>query len=289
MAAEPELVVDSKSVLGEGPVWHGNAFHWVDIDGELLNRWDPVTSEVRSWPIGQKIGCAVPSTDGRWVAGTHQGLVWVDLAAGAVEPVCDPEADRPNSRFNDGKCDPAGRFWAGTMSMRGEGPVGALYRLDTDLECHRVVEGIGTSNGLAWSADGSTFYYIDTPTHCVDAFDYDMATGGIANRRTVFTFAEENENPDGMSIDVEGRLWVALWGGWAVVCVDPAKGEVIDRISIPVERVTSCCFGGEDLRDLYITTARVGLAEQRKAEQPHAGSVFRKRMDVAGPPCVLFG
>jgi len=289
MTTELELVVDSRSILGEGPVWHDDAFFWVDIDGELLNRWDPATGATRSWTIGQKIGCAVPLTDGRWIAGLHHGLAWIDLESGSVETICDPEADRSNSRFNDGKCDPAGRLWAGTMSMQKEGPVGALYRLDPNLECLRMVEGIGTSNGLVWSADGGTFYYIDTPTHRVDAFDYDLATGGIANRRPVIEFAGENENPDGMTIDREGRLWVALWGGWSIVCVDPARGEVIGRISVPVERVTSCCFGGEGFRDLYITTARVGVTEEEGAEQPHAGSVFRKRMDVAGSPCCQYG
>jgi sugar lactone lactonase YvrE len=285
MATELERVVDCRSALGEGPVWHEGAFHWVDIDGELFNRWDPATGETQSWAIGQKIGCAVPSKDGRWVAGTHHGLAWLDLDSGAVEPICDPEADRHDNRFNDGKCDPAGRLWAGTMSMRGEGPVGALYSLGPELVCRRMVEGIGTSNGLAWSTDGGIFYYIDTPTRRVDAFDYDMESGDLGERRTVIAFAGANENPDGMSIDAEGRLWVALWGGWSVVCVDPARGEIIDRIAVPVERVTSCCFGGDDLRDLYITTARVGLTDEQRAEQRDAGSVFRARMDVPGTSC----
>ncbi len=288
MATELELVVDCRSVLGEGPVWHNGAFYWVDIDGELLNRWDPATGETQAWTISQKIGCAVPSTDGRWVVGAHHGLAWLDLVTGSVEPICDPETDRPNSRFNDGKCGPDGRLWTGTMSMQGEGAAGALYCLGPDLACRRMVEGIGTSNGLAWSADGETFYYIDTPTRRVDAFGYDMDSGDLGDRRTIIAFAGDNENPDGMSIDAEGRLWVALWGGWSVVCVDPAQGKIIDRIAVPVERVTSCCFGGEDLRDLYITTARVGVTEEQQTEQPHAGSVFRRRMNVPGTPCCLY-
>ncbi len=289
MAAEVELILDCQSMLGEGPVWHEGAFYWVDIEGETLNRMAPDGGDAKSWNVGQKIGCAVPAADGRWVGGMHHGLAWIDLAAGETEPICDPEADRPNSRFNDGKCDPAGRLWAGTMSMKGEGPVGALYRIESDGACARMVEGITTSNGLAWSSDRKTFYYIDTPTQRVDAFDYDVDTGDLSNRRTVISI-EGGGRPDGMCIDAEDHLWVALWEGFGLLRINPATGEVVDRLSVPVARVTSCCFGGADYRDLYITTARVGLSEkERRTEQPHAGSVFRVRLPVGGPPCVVFG
>jgi sugar lactone lactonase YvrE len=203
--------------------------------------------------------------------------------------IADPEAHLPGNRFNDGKCDPAGRFWAGTMRI-AEDQVGAgsLYCLDRDLTVRKMWEGITIANGIAWSSDAKTMYYIDTPTCAVAAFDYDLATGSIANRREIIRTPKEAGFPDGMTIDAEGMLWVAYWQGWRVVRWDPSTGEMLATVELPVERVTAPWFGGPNLDELYITTARIGLSDEARAQQPLAGSLFRARVGVAGLPAFEF-
>jgi sugar lactone lactonase YvrE len=189
--------------------------------------------------------------------------------------------------MNDGKCDRAGRFWAGTMAMK-EGPgAGSLYRLDTDHSVHTMVTGVTISNGLCWSLDDKQMYYIDTPLGRVDVFDFDAPSGAIKNRRTLFEIPKENGAPDGMTIDEDGCLWVAHWGGGAVRRYT-TKGVVDQTIELPASRVTSCMFGGSDLRDLYITTASIGLTPEQQREQPHAGGIFVSRTGVTGTPGYLF-
>jgi sugar lactone lactonase YvrE len=286
METDVELVLDARAELAESPVWHQGALTWCDIERGTLHRWSE-RGERQTWDLGQKTSAVAPADDGRWIAAGQHGLALVDLASGRRELIADPEADRPENRFNDGKCDPAGRFWAGTIN-RDRAPLAALYRLDADLTCRRILDGVINSNGLAWSEDRRTMYYIDTGTRRVDAFDYELATGGISSRRTVIDLAGEGASPDGMTIDRQGRLWVALWRGGAVVRIDPLRRAVTDRIRLPVTRVSSCCFGGAQLDELFITTARSGLAPDELARQPHAGGIFRARPGVAGFPTSVF-
>jgi sugar lactone lactonase YvrE len=285
-----ELILDGKAALGEGAIWDSRRrrLYWVDIAAGDVHLFDPVTGADRSLALGQSVGTVVPSRGGALLVAMHHGFARLDPESGALTPLCDPERDRPDNRFNDGKCDPAGRFWAGTISMKREQGVCALYRLDADLTVTRMVEGVTNSNGICWSLDAATLYYIDTPTGRVDAFDYDVGTGAIANRRPAIVVPAELGHPDGMTIDAEGMLWVCLWNGWGVSRWNPATGERIGMLQVPASQVTSCAFGGPDLRDLYITTARKNIAETDLTGQPHAGGLFRARPDVRGIPAFEF-
>ena len=189
--------------------------------------------------------------------------------------------------MNDGKCDPQGRLWAGSMAYDARPGAGALYRLDGDLTVHEIVQAVTISNGLAWTPDGTTMYYIDTPTGRVDAFDADPATGAITGRRPWVGIPEAAGGPDGMTIDDEGCLWVALWGGSAVHRYAP-DGRLDTVVSLPCRQVTSCAFGGAGLDELYITSSSLGLSAEEIAAQPLAGQLFLLRPGVTGPAAVAF-
>ncbi len=281
---QAEAINVEKSALGEGPLWlpESGQLVWVDIEGMKIRMWNPKTREEGSVSVGQRIGAVVRASDGRMVCALEHGFYFLDLTTGELEPIVDPEAHLPGNRFNDGKCDPAGRFWAGTMPKSEDAPEGSLYRLDTDGSVHRMVGEISCSNGLGWSLDGRTMYYIDTGTRRVDRFDYDAASGNISNRRVVANIPVDQGFPDGMTVDAEGKLWVAHWGGYAVSRFDPDTGECLERIELPVSQVTSCCFGGDDLDELYITSASVGLSEEQLRQEPLAGSLFVYKPGVKG-------
>jgi sugar lactone lactonase YvrE len=265
-----------QSLLGEGPVWdeQQQGIFWLDILNGLIHCYHPLTEAYRRWSVPGMVGAISLCQDGRLIAALQTGFAFVDLETGVVEPIVDPESHLPDNRFNDGKCDPAGRFWAGTMSLSGKTGAGNLYVLDSDLQFTRKLSGVSISNGLTWTPDARTMYYIDTPTQAVAAFDYDPATAEIANLRTVIEIPEKEGFPDGMTIDTEGKLWIAHWDGWQVARWDPLSGEKLSSIRLPAARITSCTFGGEKLQDLYITTAREGLSAKQLAEQPLAGNLF---------------
>ena len=280
----------SNAVLGEGPVWDAarQRLWWVDIERCELHSLDPAANEDRVWKLPHRIGFAVPTTRGNLIVGTQRGLARFAPDSGALTPFADPEKELPANRFNDAKCDPAGRLWAGTMAISEEPGRGSLYRVDAPLSIARMVENVSISNGLAWSLDGRTMFYIDSPTRRVDGFDFDPASGALANRRTVIEVADGF--PDGMCIDAAGNLWVALWGGWGVACFDPRTGMQVAKIEVPVADVTSCCFGGDEWDELFITTASRDLDVAGHARQPLAGSIFVAKLGVAGPPtqlCIL--
>jgi len=284
MELRVEALCVGTSILGEGPLWlpESKQLIWVDIEGKRLNFYTPMSGAQKSIQLDQRIGAVVQSEDGRLVCALENGFYYLDLKTETLQTIANPESHLPNNRFNDGKCDPAGRFWAGTMPMTNGGPHGALYRLDGDGSVHKMLEDIGCSNGLGWSLDGTTMYYIDTDTRRVDRFDYDALSGKIENRKTIVSFSKEWGYPDGMTVDEEGMLWVAHWNGSAVSRFDPTTGERIARIELPVSLVTSCCFGGENLDELYITTARIGLSEEQLQREPLAGSVFVCKPGVRG-------
>lgn len=274
---EAECIHAGGTVLGEGPFWDGAELGYVDIERREIHRLNPVTGVDRAWPLPQRVGFAIPSTRGDLIVGTESGLGRFDPDTGTLTPVTDPERNQPGNRFNDAKCDPDGRLWAGTMAL-DEGPErGSLYRIDGHWKVTRQVERISISNGLAWSSDGRVMYYIDSPTRQVDAFDF--CDGGISNRRTVVTITDGY--PDGMSVDAAGNLWIALWGGWGVACHDPRTGERLAIVKLPVSAVTSCCFGDGDA--LFITCASRDLDATGRAQQPLAGGIFRARVGAVAP------
>ena len=284
-----ECVLDAKAVLGEGPVWREETqdLVWVDIESARVCCFNPATGENETWDVGEKPGLAVPTKRGDLILGTSVGFVRLDLASGVLSPIIDPEQDLPNNRFNDGKVDPEGRLWAGTMGMDEAPNVGSFYRLNRNLSVDKLFDRVSISNGLAWTSDQETFYYIDSPTRRVDVFNCDMAAGTVSNRQTAFELPDGMGYPDGMCIDNEGMLWVALWQGWGVARFTPG-GALLAKVEVPVECVTSCCFGGENWDELYITTSSRDLDEAGRAAQPLAGGVFRCRTGIGGPPTNLF-
>ncbi len=285
------LILDAQATLGEGPIWDAREgiLWWIDINEQRLHRFDPTTNQNQSFDVGQRVGTVVPRARGGLMLAVENGFAAYDPVTRQLTIVADPEAHLPGNRFNDGKCDPAGRFWAGTLQIvEQDMTAGALYCLYPDGRVESRVSQVGISNGIVWSSDKKTMYYIDSPTRRVDAFDYDNKTGEISERRTVIRLADDLGYPDGMAIDAEDRLWVALWSGWGVARFDPATGELLQKIEVPAEQVTACAFGGPELKDLYITTARRGLEGSALDDQPHAGGLFHIRVDVAGQPAVAY-
>lgn len=292
MALTAELFLDTKSKLGEGPIWDAQKqmLLWVNILDHLVLITDPASGETRSIDVGQMVGTVVPHGEDSVMLALHHGFARLDLESEELTFLSDPEADLPHNRFNDGKCDPAGRFWAGTMGVGdSRGASGSLYRMDVDHTVHKMFDDVTTSNGIVWSHDNRTMYYIDTPLGRVDAFDYDHASGNISNRRTAVTIPDGQGYPDGMTIDADGNLWVAHWGGHRISCWDPQKGELLETVMVPAPQVTACAFGGPQLDQLYITTARNGLDDATLAEYPHAGGVFLATPNVHGVPAFAFG
>lgn len=271
-----EVVCEIKSELGEGPVWDGprGLISWVDILNGLIHEWSPENRTHRTIRVGQMIGAMAVCTDGNYVAALQNGFAFVDRRTGEVDFITDPEKNLPNNRFNDGKCDPSGRFWAGTLPFSEDMPAGSLYMLDKDRSVTIKEDTITISNGLAWSLKDRAFYFIDTPTLKVVRYDYDDHTGHIAHKTTVIHIPREAGFPDGMTIDDEGMLWIAHWGGWQVTRWNPVTGRQLTSFKLPVSNVTSCTFGGDTLEDLYITSARKGLNETELGKQPLAGSLF---------------
>ncbi|OGX83838.1 SMP-30/gluconolactonase/LRE family protein [Hymenobacter glacialis] len=288
---EAHAVLHAQAALGEGAVWNPTTqqLYWVDIEGHALHVFDPATGQDSSFPTGARVGTAVPMRNGNVLLALQTGIHELDLRTGHLKLLANPLTDS-NLRFNDGKCDPAGRFWVGTFHMEQRPHAGTLYRFDPDGSLHVMLRGITNSNGIAWSLDHRTMYYIDTPTLTVQAFDYDNATGSIANPRVVIRFPEDEDGlPDGMTIDAEGKLWVALWCGAAVHRYDPGTGALLQQITVPAPFTSSCAFGGPDLATLYITTARDGFTPEQHEQYPLAGNVFAAVPGVAGVPACFFG
>ncbi|MEP7355756.1 MAG: SMP-30/gluconolactonase/LRE family protein [Anaerolineales bacterium] len=286
MTDSVELILDAKSLHGEGPIWHAPSqrLYWVNISQGEVHVFDPRTGADRTIQVGQPVGTVVARRSGGLMVAVKRGFASLDLETEALTLVGDPALDLRENRFNDGKCDPAGRFWAGTMTENSPTihGAGSLYCLDVNHTVTRRLTGVSISNGLAWSQDKRTMYFIDSLAHSVDAFDYDDATGAIGNRRVAITIAADQGIPDGMTMDAEGMLWVAQWGGSRVCRWDPADGRLLETIKVPASQASACAFGGPNLDELYITSARIGLDEAALAGQPHAGGIFMVKPGVRG-------
>jgi sugar lactone lactonase YvrE len=285
----PELVLDAHAELAEGPVWLASTGEllWVDIEPGDVHWLDPGTGADRSQNVGDPVGAAVPDRSGGLLLALPRRIS--RLRAGAQEPeqVVSLPGD-PDHRMNDAKCDRRGRLWAGSTTEAEEAARGTLYRIDPDLQATEVLDGITVSNGIDWSPDDSRMYYIDSPTRRIDVLDYDIATGTATNRRALHELADDVPGlPDGMCVDSEGTLWVALWGGSRVLGLTP-EGAVHTQIDLPTNQVTSVAFGGADLRTLFITSAAFGLDAQTLAAEPLAGGIFALDVGVAGLPTTLF-
>ena len=221
------------------------------------------------------IGAAVLCKDGNFLTALKNGFGFADRESHEITMVANPESNIPGNRFNDGKCGPDSRFWAGTMSHTDEPEKGSLYLFDTDYSVTKKIDYVSISNGMAWSADHQTFYYIDTPTFTVVAYDFDKTTGEISRKRVIINITKEDGSPDGMTIDGEGMLWIAHWDGWQITRWDPHKGEKLFSFRMPTARITSCAFGGNEFEDLYITSARTGLTRSSISQPAFSRIIIR--------------
>jgi sugar lactone lactonase YvrE len=277
----------ASDILGEGPVWdvQEQALYWVDIRGPALRRLDGASATVKSWPMPEMVGSMAVRAAGGVLVALRSALALFDPASGRFERVAAPEAQLDGHRFNDGKCDRQGRFWAGTMHDVTRDPVGTLYRLDA-RGCVAMEPGIRIPNSLCWSPDGRTMYFADSLLRTVFAYPFDPDSGELGARR-VFATVEAPAIPDGATVDRDGFVWCAHYDGWRVVRFAP-DGRIDRVLELPVQRPTSCQFGGPGLDTLYITTARQKLTPQELAGQPLAGALLALDLDVTGLPETRF-
>lgn len=285
--SEAVCVADVKAVLGEGPVWveGEQALYWVDIPEKRVFRWSE-GGGTRTLDSPAHICSLAPRAGGGFIGAGYDGFLAFDFEDGRVDPLADPEPERESNRFNDGKVDREGRFWAGTMDRHERQASGALYRLDPDLAWTRVDDGYRVTNGPAFSLDGRTMYHTDSALQRIYAFDL-AGDGGASNRRLFAQFREGEGYPDGMAVDSEDCLWVAFWDGWCVRRLSP-RGERLAEIRLPVQRPTSCAFGGAGYGRLFITSASRGLDSNSLEAQPQAGGLFTVSPGVQGVAEALF-
>jgi sugar lactone lactonase YvrE len=282
-----QSVLPARARLGEGPVWDAEhqQLYWVDIYNHRVHQFVPATGDDRYFDVGDLVSAIVLAGSNRLLLALSNRLVYLHLATGTITPLCQLAFPDSTSRCNDGKCDPQGRFWIGSISETTGQAV--LYRYDPDGTLHLMETGLTISNGLGWSPDGTTFYLTDSPERKIYAYDFDPATGGIENRRILIDLGDEAVEPDGLTVDAQGNIWSALWDGWCVVCFSPT-GIELQRVKLPVQRPTSVTFGGADLSDLYITSASVGLSQQEIQQGFYAGDLFRLSIDATGLPTQSF-
>ena len=274
-------------MTGESPLWDHRieCLLWTDIQRGHLHCFNPKDGSDSLADLGQQVARVLPAEHGGWIVGGAEGVFGLPHFGADLELVWPLEADVPENRCNDGACDPQGRLWMGTMSLERTSGAGSLYRLQSTpsgMRCDRVLTGLTISNGIGWSPDGELMYFVDSPAPRIDVFDFDGESGGIGNRR-VFVEVEEALVPDGLTVDAEGRVWVAVHRSGEVRCYSPA-GAVEVVVELPVTTPTSCTFGGATLSDLYITTASWRLSPEEQARQTLAGSLFRCTVDATGRP-----
>jgi sugar lactone lactonase YvrE len=284
-----ELVVDAHASVGEGPVWDAGrgVLWWVDITAGLVHRFDPHEGIDAAILVGASVGCVALRGDGSLLVALPDRLSVLDPERGTVEKLLDLP-DGQGIRSNDGKCDPAGRLWLGRMADNATAGRGSLLRVDPDLAVVPVTSGLTIPNGLGWSEDGRTMYFVDSPCCEVRRYEYDLATGRMGDGRRLIAFPDDGSVPDGLTLDAEGCIWVARWAAGCVVRVAP-DGELLERIDFPVSQTTSCAFGGDDLGDLYVTSAHEDFGPGDFAREPLAGGLFRCRPGVGGHAPARFG
>ena len=275
---QAELLLDAKATLGEGPAWDSKTqtLYWLDILEKRIYADTRILAQ-----LDDLVCCIAPRKNGNLLLGTRLGFADLNPDSVQLTVLAALDSELPTNRLNDGKCDPAGRLLAGTMDMNEKDPNGALYSFD-GKNSTRLLDKVTISNGLAWSVDYKTFYYIDTPTREVKAFDYDLATGQIANPRVAIHIPESLGWPDGMTSDTDGNLWIALWGGAQVTKWNPSTGKLLEQIPVPALQTSSCVFGGKDMNELYITSARKSMSETDLKKYPLSGGLFKVITNVVG-------
>ena len=289
MADQWRIAHAADDLIGEGPCWHGasGSLLWTDIAGSRIHRLHPATGEVWTRGLQQMAGAVLPRSAGGLALCLQDGVYLTDSDEGEPRLLAAIEPDDATTRLNDVKTDRAGRLWGGTMALDARTDAGAFYRIAADGTVTPVASPVTISNGIEWSPDGSRMYYIDTATHRMDVFDFDLDAGAASGRRPFIDFDPALGLPDGMTVDADGGLWVAFYDGWAVRRFGP-DGQLDRSIELPAARTTSCAFGGADLDQLFVTSARDGLTEGQLAQQPHAGSLFVIEPGVRGLPVAPF-
>ncbi|XP_073470696.1 regucalcin isoform X1 [Aquarana catesbeiana] len=291
-----ECVVTEKYKIGESPVWEDKegVLVYVDITGQKVCRWNPNTKVIQTVNLKEPVGSVALRKSGGYVIATGTTFAALNWEDQSVTTLARVDEDKPNNRFNDGKVDPEGRFFAGTMSQEIRPAVvernqGSLFTLYPDHSVVKHFDMVDISNGIDWSLDHKTLYYIDSLSFAVDALDYDVKTGKTSNRRHVYKLQQDEGIPDGMCIDSEGKLWVACYNGGRVIRVDPEAGKVIQTVKLPVDKTTSCCFGGKDYSEMYVTSACEGMDEELAARQPQSGAIYKiTGLGVKGIPPTEF-
>jgi sugar lactone lactonase YvrE len=284
-AAEIECVLAVPALLGESPVWchESRVLYWVDIKEPAIHRLDPATGACRTWPMPEDVGSLALRESGGAIAALRSGFAAVDFCTGDVHKLTCLNLATPDMRFNDGRCDRRGRFWAGTLHENRLRGTASLYRLDPDCRCTQVIDGLTVSNGLAWSPDNRTMYFADSWTRTIFHCDFDLDSGTPYNQRVFAEVPAGSGVPDGATVDAEGFLWSANFDGSCITRYAP-DGSIDRVIPMPVQRPTSCAFGGEDFRILYVTSASLNLTEEQLMAAPLAGSVFAVDTGFKGLP-----
>jgi sugar lactone lactonase YvrE len=284
----PQNVFDARARLGECPLWDAadQKLFWVDVYNHRVHQFDPATGQGRYFNTGEVVSAIAPASPGHLLIALKESLAQLNTQTGDIKPLVQLQlSSRVDSRCNDGKCDPQGRFWIGTVSDTPE--KAALYRYDPDGSLHEMETGLTIANGLGWSPDGNTFYLTDSFQHKIYAYDFEPKTGSISNRRVLVDLTDEAVEPDGLTIDAQGNIWSALWDGWAIACFN-STGKQLFRVKMPVPRPTSVTFGGQNLSDLYITSASVGLSQKEIQLSYMAGDLFRFPTQAKGLPTYAF-
>jgi len=278
-------VVACQNRLGEGPLWHPDekALYWVDIEGKKIQRYYPVSGKYEAFDTPLRVTLLAFRENGGAVCATENGFHFWERETNAFTFISDPEAGKEGARFNDGKSDRAGRLWAGTM--RPSDATSALYRMDADLSVRKILDGITISNGIGWSPDNRTMYYVDSLRYVMYVVDYDLANGAATNQRPFLELDADYGTPDGLTVDSQGYVWCAIYGGWKVIRIDPT-GEICEEVPMPVSQPSSCMFGGKNLDTLFITSISDGIEDP--AKEPMAGDLFALKPGVEGLPEARF-
>ncbi|WP_406685175.1 SMP-30/gluconolactonase/LRE family protein [Seonamhaeicola sp. MEBiC1930] len=285
-----ELEYEIPAQLGEGAFWNYKTqeLYWIDIESKKVNIYNPNTKLNRVFETNSRVGTIVPTDKKDVLIALEDGVYNLNINSGECTPFTKMKNELIGCRLNDGKCDPSGRFWVGSMHFQQEEGKANLYMVNAEGELENKKERVTISNGIVWTSDKKTMYYIDTPTSEIKAYDYDDETGNISNERVAVTIPLELGFPDGMTIDDENMLWVGMWNGNAVIRFNPNTGEILQTIEVPAHNVTSCAFGGENLEILYITTASLDMTDEEQKNYPLSGSVFKVIPGVKGVESSFF-
>ena len=281
---EPKIILECNCFLGESPYWHktSNSFFWVDIEGGILYKYHMTTKETKHWKFNHKLSLVIEGDNDNLILALDLKIASFDLITEKLEWLSKLDGNGIVHRFNDGKCDDKGTLWIGALNKIFEPNSGSLYSVGKEMKFKKHIDNLTISNGIAWTEDNKTMYFIDSPTQQVRAYDFDSINNKITFQKIVIQVPKDLGSPDGMAIDKNGNLWIAHYGGHGVFCWDPTKGEIIDKIQLPIPNVTSCCFGGKDLDQILITSAMENLSKEDIEKHPLSGNTFIVKSKTQG-------